>query len=125
MPFTNMIAKKWCMIIKYRDCGVFLDWGAGVMEDMTGQRPGTFLGGPGACSPEINLPSLGGKGLRKRDGQIHVHVSSVNLFQLRGSPLTSKIVWLMFSLFVNVFSDNHQYNIHVHYMSLTITTCVL
>ena len=35
------------------------------------------------------LAALGGKVLRKRDGQI----GSVSPFPLRGSPLTSKIVW--------------------------------
>ena len=37
------------------------------------------------------LAGLGEKGLRKRDGQ--VHVGPVNPFPPRGSPLTSNIVW--------------------------------
>ena len=35
------------------------------------------------------LAAVGGKGLRKRDGQI----GSVNPFPTRGSHLMSKIVW--------------------------------
>ena len=35
------------------------------------------------------MASLGGKGLKKRDGQ----TGPVNSFPPRGSPLTSKIAW--------------------------------